>query len=159
MRSTKSHRAKFQSGVVLCRHIRVHIRTAEGNAQFPVHKSARSVHIRPQRKFACSRFFKINSMFRALLSALLFNPSTKPTPGNLSSFPYLSGGFYGCIIPDNTQFVNRLIPLFSKLHFVHDSLPALAPGGCAFRAKVTLIRSHIMQKVSCRSQNLKNYPV
>ena len=120
-------------GFLCLRHIRVHIRAPEGNARFTASKSARSPHIRPQRKFACSRFFQISSIFVPSF------PVTFPIlyPAGLS-FPYLSGGFDVCIIFPLTQFVNRLIPVFCKLHFVHEILPIFCRPACAFRIRVGL---------------------
>lgn len=71
---------------------------------------------------------------------LLFNPSTKIAPQAAYPFSYLVGGFDVCIIFPYTQFVNRLILLFSKLHFVHDKSPNFRPAGCAFRKRVILFQ-------------------
>ena len=40
--------------------------------------------------------------------------------GTSVSFPYKTGGLDVCIIFSFTQFVNRLIPLFSRMYFLHD---------------------------------------
>ena len=42
------------------------------------------------------------------------------------------------LYPHNTQFVNRLIPFFSILHFVHDERPLRGAVPCAFRSRVLL---------------------
>ena len=136
-------------------HIRVHIRTAEGNAQFTASKSARSLHIRPQRKFACSRFFQISSIFRALLSVYFSIPLQNPPQGTYP-FPYLTGGFDVCIIIPYTQFVNRLIPLFSKMHFAHDCTRPFLQNDCAFPLKVVLLQLFPMANLNLQFTNRQN---
>lgn len=64
----------------------------------------------------------------ALLPVKLFHPSILSTRrGTSVSFPYKAGGLDACIIFRSTQFVNRLIPLFSKMYFLHDNF-ALTSG-------------------------------
>ena len=55
--------------------------------------------------------------FHALLPALLSHSSI--TPGISISIPHYVGGFVVCIILASTQFVNRLILIFSKKFLFH----------------------------------------
>ena len=86
--------------VCLGRHIRSHIRGIEGTVQLwlRVCFSARALYIRPQRKFACSRFFQIS---------VIVVPS-------FLGIPHQLGGVDGCIIFPFTQIVNRFIAKSSK---------------------------------------------
>lgn len=117
------------------RSIGVHIRAQEGIVQVTVNSSARSPHIRPQRKFACSSSFQISFIFVPSFPA--FSHSSTDL-GISISIPHKVCGFVVRIIFPNTQFVNRLIPFFSILHFVHDERPLRGAVPCAFRSRVLL---------------------
>ena len=67
--------------------------------------------------------------------------------GTSVSFPYKTGGLDVCIISRSTQFVNRLILLFSRMYFLHDNFALtggiLYSGSLAGKAGVcTLIRRY-----------------
>ena len=126
---------KYKSAFCCRCHIRVHIRAQqEGIVQFTARCSARSPHIRPQRKFECSRSFQISFIlvpsFQTVSFPLIYKPET------LFSFSYKACGFVVCIIFSFTQFVNRLILIFPKLSFLHDSVPAFLHPACAGWSRV-----------------------
>ena len=125
---------QFSCKTVPC-HIRLHIRAQqEGIVQFTARCSARSPHIRPQRTFACSRSFQIS-----FISVPSFPVKLFPTPLQAGlSISHQACGFVVCIISPLTQFVNRLIPVFCKLSFLHDAQPAFAAGPCAVATGVIL---------------------
>ena len=75
--------------------------------------------------------------FCALLSVVSFPLIYKPE--TLFSFSYKACGFVVCIIFPFTQFVNRLILIFSKLSFLHDSVPAFLHPACAGWSRVGLL--------------------
>ena len=66
---------------------------------------------------------------RALLSRRISFPLIyKPAIQEISfSISYKVCGFVVCIISPLTQFVNRLIPLFSRMYFLHDNFARAAP--------------------------------
>ena len=113
--------------VCLGRHIRSHIRGIEGTVQLwlRVCFSARALYIRPQRKLACRRLFQIS---------VIWVPSFLKFP-----LTYKACGFVVCIIFSPTHIVNRLIPVFFKLSFLHDGQPAFAASRCAVPTGVTLL--------------------
>ena len=130
----RTGQSQFSCKTVPC-HIRAHIRAQqEGIVQFTARCSARSPHIRPQRKFACSRSFQIS-----FISVPSFPVKLFPTPLQAGlSISHQACGFVVCIISPLTQFVNRLIPVFCKLSFLHDVQPAFAAGPCAVATGVIL---------------------
>ena len=87
MRDTKAHRAtQFSCKTVPC-HIRVHIRAQqEGIVPFTARCSARSPHIRPQRKFACNRSFQI-SFISVPSFPVKFFPTHLQTGASICSVP------------------------------------------------------------------------
>ena len=80
----------------------------------------------------------------ALLSRRISFPLIyKPAIQEISfSISYKVCGFVVCIISPLTQFVNRLIPVFCKLSFLHDGLPPFAAGPCAAAQKAILFAFH-----------------
>lgn len=131
----RTGQSQFSCKTVPC-HIRAHIRAQqEGIVQFTARCSARSPHIRPQRKFACSSSFQIRFIFVPSFPAFSHSSTN---PGISISIPHKVCGFVVRIISPNTQFVNRLIPFFSILHFVHDERPLRGAVPCAFRSRVLL---------------------
>ena len=89
-----------------------------------------TVHIRcrcpvgmhsPTAIIRVQQFFPDQLHLCALLPVKLFHPSmVSARRGTSVSFPYKTGGLDVCIIFSFTQFVNRLIPLFSRMYFLHD---------------------------------------
>lgn len=86
-----------------------------------------TVHIRcrcpvgmhsPTAIIRVQQFFPDQLHLCALLPVKLFHPSmVSARRGTSVSFPYKTGGLDVCIIFSFTQFVNRLIPLFSRMYF------------------------------------------
>ena len=62
-----------------------------------------------------------------------------PPRGNLVSISLHTGGSDVCIIVSDTQFVNRLIPFISKMHFMHDTFATPGTKPCAIRGKAGLL--------------------
>ena len=62
-----------------------------------------------------------------------------PPRGNLVSISLHTGGSDVCIIDLDTQFVNRLIPFISKMHFMHDAFFTPGTEPCAIRGKAGLL--------------------
>ena len=82
---------------------------------------------------------KSASFFVPSFQTISFPLIYKPDAREISiSIPHLVCGFVVCIIFPLTQFVNRLIPLFCRLHFLHDGFPILHCPGCAVLLKVGL---------------------
>ena len=87
VRAYKSASGKHNSKLFCQRHIRVHIRAQqEGIVQFTARCSARSPHIRPQRKFACSRSFQISFISVPSFPVKLF-PTHLQTGTSICSVP------------------------------------------------------------------------
>lgn len=96
-----------------------------------------TVHIRcrcpvgmhsPTAIIRVQQFFPDQLHLCALLPVKLFHPSmVSARRGTSVSFPYKTGGLDVCIISRSTQFVNRLIPLFSRMYFLHDNFARTAP--------------------------------
>ena len=114
-----------------------------------------TVHIRcrcpvgthsPTAIIRVQQFFPDQLHLCALLPIKLFHPSILSTRrGTSVSFPYKTDGLDVCIISRSTQFVNRLILLFSGMYFLHDNFALtggiLYSGSLAGKAGVcTLIR-------------------
>ena len=70
-----------------------------------------------------------------------------PRRGTSVSFPYKTGGLDVCIISRSTQFVNRLIPLFSRMYFLHDNFAYAAP-----------VRQQFVQRLPCGQRKQKTKP-
>ena len=137
----RTGQSQFSCKTVPC-HIRAHIRAQqEGIVQFTARCPARSPHIRPQRKFACSSSFQISFIFVPSFPAFSHSSTN---PGISISIPHKVCGFVVRIISPNTQFVNRLIPLFSRMYFLHDI------SACAARIFCTVWQKRSPLPVHCR---------
>lgn len=113
-----------------------------------------AVHIRcrcpvgmhsPTAIIRVQQFFPDQLHLCALLPVKLFHPSmVSARRGTSVSFPYKTGGLDVCIIFSFTQFVNRLIPLFSRMYFLHDI------SACAARIFCTVWQKRSPLPVHCR---------
>lgn len=116
-----------------------------------------TVHIRcrcpvgmhsPTTIIRVQQFFPDQLHLCALLPVKLFHPSmVSARRGTSVSFPYKTGGLDVCIISAFTQFVNRLILLFSEMYFLHDI------SACAAR-----IFLHSLAKTISSAGALQTYP-
>ena len=116
-----------------------------------------TVHIRcrcpagthsPTAIIRVQQFFPDQLHLCALLPVKLFHPSmVSARRGTSVSFPYKTGGLDVCIIFSFTQFVNRLIPLFSRMYFLHDNFVRTAPA-----------RQHFVQRLLLRAKQAKTKP-
>lgn len=120
-----------------------------------VHSHSRgqhTVHIRcrcpvgmhsPTAIIRVQQFFPDQLHLCALLPVKLFHPSmVSARRGTSVSFPYKTGGLDVCIIFSFTQFVNRLIPLFSRMYFLHDISACAARIFCAVWQKRSPLPVH-----------------
>ena len=115
-----------------------------------------TVHIRclcpvgthsPTAIIRVQQFFPDQLHLCALLPVKLFHPSMISTRRGISvSFPYWTGGLDVCIISPFTQFVNRLIPLFSGMYFLHDISACAARSFCIFW-QIALFQRHLLPLV------------
>ena len=114
-----------------------------------------TVHIRcrcpvgthsPTAIIRVQQFFPDQLHLCALLPAKLFHLSMVSTRrGPSVSFSYKTGGLDVCIISRSTQFVNRLIPLFSRMYFLHDNFVHAAPARQHFVQRL-LLRAGVIDK-------------
>ena len=140
MRDTKAHRAntiQSDSVNVTFGYTFVHSKRASYSSQpdvLPGHRTfAHSGSLRAAGRSKSASYpcppFRNNSF------PLIYKPDARRIS---ISIPHEVCGFVVCIISPLSQFVNRLISLFCRLHFLHDRLPALCCPGCAVPLKVGL---------------------
>ena len=112
-----------------------------------------TVHIRcrcpvgmhsPTAIIRVQQFFPDQLHLCALLPVKLFHPSMYHPPGNLCFISLQDWWIDVCIISSSTQFVNRLIPLFSRMYFLHDI------SACAARIFCTVWQKRSPLPVHCR---------
>ena len=115
-----------------------------------------TVHIRclcpvgmhsPTAIIRVQQFFPDQLHLCALLPINFSIPLCTTRRGTSVSFPYKTGGLDVCIISRSTQFVNRLIPLFSRMYFLHDNFACAAPA-----------RHHFVQRLLLQTKQTKTKP-
>lgn len=136
MRDTKAHRAntiQSDSVNVTFGYTFVHSKRASYSSQPDV--------LPGHRTFAHSGSLHAAARSRSISSSCppfrLF-PTPLQTRKSPFQFPTRFVDLLFALYLPNTQFVNRLIPFFSILHFVHDERPLRGAVPCAFRSRVLL---------------------